>query len=221
MAMKKSELEFQREQYERLLSSARSAEQSGMYRASLEHAMSAWQYIDGMMQYERRYEKVDFNSIPAIDLVLKYAPLLFQHESLARLENLLADFKRIEKLTAADMGQRLNAARERLWLNHRLWSFLEENPGTRQDQLATQLGGDQDYWRSIAESWEKMGILSRSPVANSYCLTIVTRLGQVVSAKCPHCGTVVQAPKAMLLEESSCHQCSQMVSYVFMSDSPN
>src|SRR5215203_3861592 len=120
---KKAELEEHRAEYGARIHAAREAERSGMFRAAMEAAVSAWDYIDGMMQYERRYEQREFDSVAAIDLVLKYAPLLFQFESLEKLAALLAQYKRIEKNTAADMGAPLSAARDRMWLNHRLWTY--------------------------------------------------------------------------------------------------
>ena len=215
MAMKKADLAAHRAEYEARMRSARESERSGLYRAALENAVSAWDYIDGMMQYERRYEEAEFNSIPAIDLVLKYAPLLFQYEALEKLAGLLKEQKRIEKHTEADMGARLRAAAERMWSNHKLWTFLDANPDVRQDQLAARLGGDQDYWRSVAEAWEAMGVLLRVRDGWSYRLSMTTRLGQVVDAKCPACGHKAQAPKAMMLERTSCPSCEQLVSFVF------
>ena len=35
-------------------------------------ALSSWDYIDGMMQYERRYNGEEFASIQGIDVILKY-----------------------------------------------------------------------------------------------------------------------------------------------------
>lgn len=216
MAMKKTELEAHRAEYEARMSSARAAERKGLYRVALEQAASTWDYIDGMMQYERRYQDAEFDSVPAIEMVLKYAPLLFQFESLNRLATLLENSKRIEKHTSADLGEQLRAARQRMWDNHRLWSYLEANSDARQDQLRMRLGGDQDYWRAIAEAWEQMGLLRRVPEGDSYRLLFTTRMDEVVKGKCSACGSVADAPKRTFLCRVTCNRCKEDALFVIV-----
>jgi hypothetical protein len=216
MAKKKAELEADRERYQTWMQSARDAERVGMFREALEYAQKAWDHVDGMMQYERRFENAEFDSVAAIDLVLNYAPLLFQFESLYGLRDLLKKQKRIEKNTEADLGAKLERSVERMWQNHRLWSYLEASPDARQDQLRAVLGGDQDYWRSVVEAWEKMGLLERMRVGGSYQLSLATRMGQVFAGKCPKCGHSVEAPKSMLLEKANCPRCRSDVMFVFL-----
>ena len=107
----------------------------------------------------RRYKEEEFETINAIDLALKYAPLLLDFESLDELEQLLKDRKRIEKNTSHDLNDKLATARTQMWEAHRLWDHLERNPHSRQSELRQVLGGDQAQWRAIAELWEKMGLL--------------------------------------------------------------
>jgi hypothetical protein len=218
MAMKRAELEEHCNLYDQCMASANVAEAAGLYRAALDAAMSAWQYIDGMMQYGRKYESRDFASVSAIDLVLKYAPFLLDREPLEALERLLTEKKRIERDTSDDMGERLAEALAELWDNHRLWTYLEMHPGTRQDELRQILGGDQAQWRSAAESWERMGLLRRSPESGSYRLALRTRVGQVVSGKCSACGHVVDAPKGMFFEPLDCPQCESSVLFVILGE---
>lgn len=47
-----------------------------MYREAVEAAISAWLYVDGMVLHERRYEGNEVANLAAIELVLRYAPLL-------------------------------------------------------------------------------------------------------------------------------------------------
>jgi hypothetical protein len=170
-----------------------------------------------MMQYERRFEKKEtIKSIEGMDLVLKYAPLLLDFISLDRLASLLASRRRIDKNTTESYSDKLAEARARMWDVHRLWGHLERNPQTRQDELAGVLGGDQNEWRSVAEAWEKMGLLTRSPEGRSYCLTLSTRMGEVVPAKCSACGVVSEAPKAIFLEKLSCPDCDATAVFVLL-----
>jgi hypothetical protein len=114
------------------------------------------------------------------------------------------------------MGDKLAEARTRLWNTHRLWTHLERNPNTRQDQLRQILDGDQDEWRSTVQAWARMGLVRRTPEGGSYRVALSTRMGQVVPAKCPFCGRVAEAPKAMFLETTKCPKCRKPVAYVLL-----
>jgi len=207
MAMTKAEMEHDCKTYENAMEAARTAHRNGLFRDAVKFALSAWDCIDGMMQYARRYEKAEFESIEAIDLVLKYSPMLFDYETLNALESMLKAHRRIERNTADDMGEKLSKARALMWDAHRMWNHLEANAEARQDELRAILGGDQGRWRSIAEAWERMGVLRRRMERGSYRLALIARLGEIVSAKCPSCGGVADAPKAMWLEHTVCPHC--------------
>ncbi len=219
--MTKAEMVDHQQRYYSLMADARVAEQAGMYHVAVKNALASWEHVDGMMQYARRYEKKEFSSVPAIDLILKYAPLLLDFESLDTLERLLKDYRRIEKNTSERLGEKLTSARASLRDTHRLWDHLEWNPGARQDELRRLLGGDQDRWRGMAEAWDRMGLLRREPERGSYRLSLSTRMGEVVPAKCPVCGNVVEAPKAMCLEEMACPECKVFVLFVILSSQPS
>lgn len=215
--MKKAEKEAHQAAYHSLMDKARSAEREGLYRTAVELALESWDHIDGMMQYEHKYEEREFDGISAINTVLKYAPLLLDYRSLDKLEALLKNCRRIEKNTSESLGDRHAKAKEMMWDAHRMWGHLEQHPEGRQDKLRRILGGDQDRWRSIAEAWDKMGLLHRTSEGGSYRLSLFTRMGEVVSGKCPSCGSVVRAPKAMFLEEEDCPECRATVVFVILS----
>ena len=217
MAMKKAEMEAHRQEYHALMAKARSAEWEGLYRTAVESALSSWDHIDGMMQYERRYEEKEFTNIEGIDMILKYAPLLLDFASLDRLETILKETRRIEKNTSESMADKVAEARTLMWDAHRLWDHVEQNPEARQDRLSRVLGGKQEQWRSIAAVWGKMGLLQRTSEGGSYRLALSTRMGQVVLGKCPGCGGTVNAPKAMLLEKVACPECGASVLFVMLS----
>ena len=210
-------MEAHRAEYQTLMGKARSAERDGLYRRAVELALSSWDHIDGMMQYERRYEDKEFANIQGIQMILKYAPLLFDFPSLDALETILKNCRRIEKNTSDDLAQKLAEARALMWDAHRLWDHLERHPGARQDKIRRSLGGDQDAWRSIANAWQKMRLLRRTPEGGSYRLALSTRMGEVVSGKCPSCGGIATAPKAMLLEPLPCPECGAEVMFVILS----
>jgi len=216
MAMKKAEMEEHRADYQALVSKARLAEREGLFSRAVELGLSCWDHIDGMMQYERRYEQREFSSIEAIDIVLRHSPLLLDFRNLEKLEGLLKDYRRIDKNTSVSLADRLTEARALLWDAHRLWDHIERNPGARQDKLRQVLGGDQCKWRAITEKWEKMGLLVRTSEGASYRLRLSTRMGALVKAKCPSCGTIADGPKAMFLEELDCPECRENVLFVLL-----
>ncbi|HEV8605608.1 MAG TPA: hypothetical protein VGQ99_09595 [Tepidisphaeraceae bacterium] len=214
--MKKSEMEAHCENYHALMARAQAAERSGLFRVTVDVAISAFGHIDGMMQFERKYEEKEFVSVTAVEVVLRYAPLLFCSEYLDKLESLLGEYRRIERDTSADLAAKVAEARARMWNNHRLWGHLELHPETRQDELRQILGGEQEYWRSVIEAWEKMGLVRRTPERGSYRLALSTRMGEVVRGKCPKCAQVAEAPKAMLLDEVECKRCGGRVLFVLL-----
>ena len=101
----------------------------------------------------------------------------------------------------------LAAAGERLGNGHKLWSYLYQHGEVMQSELRTRIGGDQDEWRAIADGWAGLGIIDRVPRLNSYLLSLATRLGQVVTARCPACGQTAEAPKSMFFEPVKCSAC--------------
>ena len=217
MVMKKAEMEKHRMEYRALMDQARAALQEGLYRNAVKAALSSWDHVDGMMQFERKYENREFTSIESIELVLRYAPLLLDSQSLDRLASLLKSQRRIDKNTSVSLDDKLAKARAQIWDAHKLWEYLEGHPDTRQDELRQILGGEQEEWRSAAEAWEKMGLVRRTPEGRSYRLALSTRMGEIVSGKCPSCGAVAEAPKAMFLEELTCQYCQASGVFVILS----
>src|SRR5262245_15059909 len=118
MVLKKAEMEFHRDEYYALIGSARQALQQGTHVKAIELAVSSWEYIDGMMQFERRYESKTFDSIEGIDIVLNFAPLLFDFEALDRLQLLLRTQRRIDKHASDDLADKLTQARAVMWNAH-------------------------------------------------------------------------------------------------------
>jgi hypothetical protein len=216
MAMKKSEMEAEHLQYYEKMHLASVAEQNGLYREAVNLAVSAWPFVDGMILHARKYEDREVTRIGAFDIVLRYAPLLLDSRPLDELAQVLTKYKRVLKDGYAVMMDQLARARSRVLENHRLWTHLEQNPGTEQERLRQVLGGDQEEWRGVAESWERMRLVSRTPAGRSYRLTLSTRMGEIVRAKCPRCGQVAEAPKAMFLDETTCPECGHASLFVLL-----
>lgn len=215
MAMKKAEMESHWTAYHSILDQARAAKNGGFCVKAVKDARECWPHIDGMLRYGKRYQKVEFDSIEAIDIVLDYAPLLFDIESLDAVESLMASHRRFERQTVHSIADHTAEARTLMWQAHRVWDHLERHGQVREDELRGIVGDGR--WRAIAGTWERMGVLSRNNDGETSCLELSTRMGQVVSAKCPSCGGVAEAPKAMFLEEMQCPQCHAGGLFVLLS----
>ncbi len=217
MAKTKAELESDYMRHSELMIQVRQARKEGDFLKAVELAVSAWEHVDGMMQYERRYGgHTDYKSIDSIEFVLRFAPLIFEFKGLEQLAVLLKSQRRIDKNTSADLVENLDTANTLMWDAHRLWRHMELHAPVRQDELRTQLGGDQDRWRWIAETWAEMGLIKRTPHGGSYLLTFFTRLDEKVRGKCPSCGATGSGVKARLLEDITCPKCQTSVHFVLI-----
>ena len=209
MAKKKAELEDDAVQYYRQIAEMQNAHESCEYERALVFATAAWQYVDGMMQFERRFEdRTERKSLDCVDYALCYAPLIFHNETLAALSALLRSQKRIDKYTTDELSRRLDDALSLMFESHRLWDHLERNPNAHQDKFRSILDGDQDRWRWIVEQWAIMGLVGRSPFQSSYVVSLTTRLETEVRAKCSACGVVAKAAKGRFWEQIKCPKCS-------------
>lgn len=217
MAKKKAELEADVERYYSRLEEMRTAHDQRDYQRALQSATAAWDYVDGMMQFERRFEnRAERKSLECIDYVLRFAPLLFDAASLHALSLLLQTQKRVDKNTVSDLATSLNNAFSLMKEAHRLWDHLERHAVVDQDKLRTNLGGDQERWRWLAEKWEGMGMIHRVPNRGSYTLSLSTRIDTEVRAKCFSCGVVAKAAKGRFWEKVNCPRCKAHVFFVIL-----
>ena len=153
MPMKKAEMEAHNLQYDDYMAVAQSAEEHGLFKGAVKAAISAWDFIDGMMQYRAKYADAKFSSIPAIDLVLKYAPLLLDSKSLDRLEQLLRERSaHVPRNTSEDVAEELKAARGQDVGKSPIARISAANSRARTGGVTQDIRvSAQDHWRSVAE----------------------------------------------------------------------
>lgn len=216
--MKKAEMEAHQQKYHANIRKARGAKRKGSFQEAIEFSKLSWDHIDGMMRYERKYEDKAFKSIEGIDIVLKHAPYLFDFQSLDDLEALLRSQKRIEKNTSLNLNNTLEAARKVMWDAHRVWSQLERAGELQKEKLLQILGGDNDNWQSMAESWYEMGLIRRWSEDDSYRIALVTRMDEATTGKCPSCGVLAKAPKSAFLITQTCPKCKVNGSFVILTN---
>lgn len=216
IAMTKTEMEHHRNAYYEHVANAKAALKQKLFHHAMRFAACSWEHIDGMMQYERKYEGRDSLNQEGIDLVLHYAPLIFDADSLDNLESRLKGQKRIAKHADTNFEHGLARARAVMWDAHRLWNQIELRSEVRQDNLRTEFGGDQHQWRALAEAWQEIGLIVRVPDGGSYRLSFNTNMSEATTARCPTCGAVAKAPKAKFLEKRHCPKCGVVVSFVLL-----
>jgi len=220
MAMTKAEMERHRAEYLRYAALAGSAVEEGAYREAVERAVSSWDYVDGMIQYERKYGGVESVHVESIEIALTYAPLLFDSQSLDKLDAILKNQRRIVKNASGDVAGNALKARSLMREAHALWHYLDAHPECLIEDLCNSLGGEQVRWRSIGETWARMGVVRHTPEGSSYRLALYTRLNDVVLGKCPECGVTGKAPKEKLVEERHCPRCREKVIFVLLAKAP-
>ncbi len=216
MAKTKAEMEEDRARYHELVAHARSMIRDGRFNEAIKIAAAAWKHIDGMMQFERKYENKEFSNIEAIDIVLEYAPLLFEFVVLDELEALLKAQRKIDRDASDDLAGNLSKARDRMWAAHRLWNHLEVHRNAKIVELGSALGGTQDIWRALVEAWETMGVIRRTGKDDAHFWTLTTQMNAMVLAKCPACGGGAKWNKAKFLETLECPTCRKPGSFVLL-----
>jgi hypothetical protein len=212
--MNKSEMEHHRAAYYQHLSDAMSALEQNACNEAVRSAVSSLDHLDGMMQYERKYEGKESFDIAAINLVLRFAPLMFDEESIDRLEALLKEQRRIAKYTNTNLEQRVAAARETMWHAHHLWNQLESHAHASEAGTAGERGENREQQRKVLEEWGQMGLVCQSEKPARVSLT--TDMDQAIAARCPACGVVAKAPKTKALEQRHCPKCRASVSFVLL-----
>jgi len=209
----KLELAFHDQEYARLLDEAQAALASGRCFDAIKLAVDAWEHVDGMMSYRRKYEKEEFRSVDCFDLVLSMAPLLFESNALDQAAEVLKSKRGVERHTSDDLGERLSRARLLLRMAHQLWRHLAAREWTPQAQLRSELGGSQDEWRGVVDRWTEWGLLERRGQGLTIQLRFATDLERAVKAKCHACGKFVQAKGHDLLQAAECPRCRNVTEF--------
>jgi hypothetical protein len=217
MAKNKEQLQWETGHYRAAVEDMRAAHRDARYSDAVAIATKGSQYIDGTMQYERRFESRDERKhVETIQYVFQYAPLVFDRASLETVAELLKSQKRIAKNTTADLAAELESATQLMWDAHRLWTLLEQAAEAPQDNLRMMLGGDQDRWRAISESWSHMGLVHRVPERGSYRISLVTQVAVEVRGKCSGCGATGKAAMGTFLQDLTCPKCKTTAKFVML-----
>lgn len=160
----KAELQEGQNLYYAYLRQAQAAVVAHDWPVALTAAKQALHFVDLMMQFERKYQGKEFETLEAIDIVLDTAPFLLDHASLEQVRELLKTQKRIDKNASADLMGAVNEACDILSRAHMLW----REATTAVDGIAPIEDCDgmplrlAVRWRTLQERWESLGVLCRA-----------------------------------------------------------
>lgn len=216
MGMSKAEMESQWNAYDTGIREAHRRLSTGQIGQAVKIAVSVWPSIDGMMQFAKKYMSQEFYSLDAFNIVLKYCPLLFDFESINRLEGFLKDQRKIDRRTPVDEMAQLQDSRIKMRHARTLWNLIEQEKSIAQQDLETKLGGDQQRWNEVVDAWVEMKVLSRQNVGQRNRLSFTTCMSDDVPAKCPSCGIVVKKRKLEQIRIAPCSKCNSVVSMVLL-----
>lgn len=216
MAKTKGEMQFDHTNYHRLVATARLKILDGHFEEAVKLASNAWAYVDGMMQFERKYLDLAEANIDAIEIALEYAPFLFEFNVLDELETLLKSNRKIGRNASDDLVSRLAQSRAKMTAARRLWNLLEENLAFAEEEIVFSLAGTHAEWDSIIELWVLMGVICRIKRYESWFVALATNMNAESKAKCPSCGAIVKGAKHHFLNEIVCPNCGSKVTFVFI-----
>lgn len=206
--MNRDELENHRANYHARVLLAKDAEREANFIDAVHHAKSAWKFIEGMIDYELKYQEQTVENVDAIELVLQYAPVVFDLSSLTELDAFLKEHPRIARHTRNDFAGDTRVARKMIRQAGHLWSRLESEG---------KIEANPAELTPIAEAWREMGVVRKVEQKDgTEQLQFTTRLDTPSRGKCPECGAVVKGTKSKMLEELRCPHCFGMVQFVFV-----
>lgn len=200
----KAELEWQCNTFNTISSQAELAYTEGKLTVSIDFALQSLQFIDGMIQFEKRFKKSEVIQQPTLKLILVNAPIIFRFQAINDVEEFLNRTKRVEKNSSIDWRKMIEEARRLLDSALHLWQLIE----TESDINCVDRIG-RVY---LLNAWERMGVVTHQ--LQGYSIT--SAMNARYRAKCFGCGQVFDSNKDSLLSEMSCPVCKTMQYFVIL-----
>ncbi len=208
--VKKADLEIERNLYHASTNQATHAESIYQYHAAINFALTSLGYIDSMMQFERKYMKVDNPPLHSVRIIFQYAPILFRIDALQSAESLLS--RKLENQSGLKLKEHLKSAKEILIAAHELWKDIE-NGSIRTDQPKSTGGIVQT---TILTVWDRMNLTFFEKSQPHIQRRFVTKFDEQTPGKCTNCGDIVTARKALLFKAIRCFKCNVITSFVIL-----
>lgn len=207
----KSELELGRKACHAIALDAIQAEQRHEYLRVIDLSLQSLPLIDSAIQFERKFLKIEQPPTPTIRLIFEYAPLFFWYEAIDRVEELVTQNKRIERLTGQDFRGAVMRSRELLEESARLWDALESQGSNNEAPIERE-----GRWSSILEIWQRAGLIVPPKNAKPLKWVFRTRFDSNVRAKCSRCGQITESRKMLFLSDINCIGCKTNTNHVIL-----
>lgn len=207
---KKAELEASFRATQARCAEAARAEADGDFSRVLERAEAAIPLLRESIAFLRRYHKVRFPNLPAVDLILRYAPPLFARRSLDAIDRWFAGASRAERAAYPDLADRLAAARRLLDLAVRVWPCV--SAAARQPTSAPNTAEATRF----LDLWVRMGAVARRHGSQPPAYEPVTHQRRQARGKCPRCARSTEAAWAELLFPFACPHCRATGQFVLV-----
>jgi hypothetical protein len=205
--MSKAELAASRDRYDELMRRANEALSRGYYRDAMRWARAAWERVEDMMKYERRYEGAAFKTVPCIEMVLRLAPLRLDGESLDALEALLKQQRSIDKHASDDLAGEVEKARERMRMAYRVWRELEKRGEVEWENVVALYGQNRSEWLGLEREWARMELVEITGRGGRRRIRLRSGLSETVKVRCVVCGECVEMPKRVAVRARTCSSC--------------
>lgn len=196
----KGELEWQCNTFQAIATQAIEAQQNHLYSQAIDYALQSFPFIDGMIQYERRYKKTEQINQPTLKLILAFSPVIFRWHSIDQVEVLINTTKRIERNSDIEWRSKIDESRKLLISAQNLWNSIE----TLQHDFSTIDPISRSF---ILTAWERIGLVSIVKDSKTFQYQFVSALNARYRAKCPECGQICDATKESLLSKLKCPRC--------------
>ncbi len=215
--MTKQEMEEHAGQYHSFLGKAQSSLRSQDFRGAVAFAVASLRFVDGMMQFERKYQGKEHAKIDAIEIIFRFAPYLLDSDSLDSAAELLKSQRRIAKNTGTDLSSALDEARANLWSAYRVWDFLENRGECDEATIRRHTGLEPDAWDRVRTKWEVMRLLRRRENHPASYFSLSLQMAVTVLAKCPRCGGSARGKRVTFLQKVKCPKCAAQEFFAVLS----
>lgn len=216
--MNKAEMEEHWRRYLSLVEQAQSAEKQRSFVRVIELARASWDHIDGMLRHQRNNPAFGVRNLDGIELVLRYAPLVFDEGMLNQAEEFLKSKRRVAKESPVDLVAAIESARERLWLAYAIWDQLEREERCSLSALETRHRDCRSDLRLTLLVWESLNIVRRWHSGDTDWIGFCSWALGTTAAKCPGCGVVARHARRAIHEETMCHSCRHRGRFVRVAD---
>lgn len=152
------------------------------------------------VSYQRRYLKSPAPVTPALDLILRYAPPMFQGGALTAVQQWYDSGTKTERAALPDFPAKIETARAVLAHAVQLWGVLAEHPTAILRPTATA------HDAAVLPIWISAGVIAQRPEDPATCSRVSDTRRPAV-AKCAGCGRERTALLAELLEPATCPAC--------------